>query len=203
MNDLVGSIERVYVDAELSKEKARAAISELESIAAADFEGDAMAAYGKLMVAIDASSKQADQLRASVEPMKASAKPVFDQWAKDLEEFSSPDMRMRSQVRLEATRQRYDAVVAAVEPAQATYDVFNQGLKDHALFLSNDFNPAALAAIQDDVKNLARLASDLERQLDESLLATRAYVETAALPMTRPRAAMDDRARVEPVAGSR
>ena len=84
---------------------------------------------------------------------------------------------------MRATRSRYEAIVAAVEPAQASLDAFNKGLRDHALFLSNDFNPASLAALKDDVQNLSNLASSLNKQFDECLLATRAYIETAALPV--------------------
>ena len=99
---------------------------------------------------------------------------------------------------MHATRGRYDAIVAAVEPAQVSLDAFNKGLRDHALFLSNDFNPASLAALKDDVKNLSNLASSLDKQFDECLLATRAYIETAALPV-RVVAAAPEPARTIPV----
>ena len=198
VNDLVGMIERIYVESEVCKGSAQTALVQLQAIVASDFDGEAAIAYADLVTAIEKSEHQAERLRDTLDPMKKSADPVFTQWGKDLDEFSSARMRQRSQERMHATRGRYDAIVAAVEPAQASLDAFNKGLRDHALFLSNDFNPASLAALKDDVKNLSNLASSLDKQFDECLLATRAYIETAALPV-RVVAATPEPATVVPV----
>ena len=183
VDDLAGSVERTYVDSELSKERVRAAVHALQAIVETSYDGDAVAAFAVFLEAIEASEQQAERLRSSVESMKGAAEPVFKQWNDDLDEFTSAEMRQRSTARLAATRQRYDSIVAAVDPAQAAYDALNKGLRDHALFLSHDLNPASLTAIRDDVRNLANLADDLGKRLDECLLATRAYVSSAALPV--------------------
>ena len=182
VNDLVGLIERVYVDAEVSKERLQAAVDELQAMVSSNFKDDAMTAYARLVVVIDRAEKHADQLRSSVEPMKEAAGPVFDQWETDLDAFSGQRLRERSRKRLNATRARYETIVAAVDSVQSAYDAFNRNLRDHALFLSHDLNPAAMAEIQDDVTALAGDARKLQDGLDDCLMATRVYVEAAALP---------------------
>ncbi len=180
---LVGWVERVYVETELAKESAHSALETLKTIAASDFDGEAVAAYTQLMTAIKGSEDQARKVRANVVSMQRAARPVFTQWTNDLENFSSPEMRRRSLTRLADTRERYDAIVTTAEPAQTAYDAFNKSLRDHALFLGHDFNPTAVAEIQDGVKRLASTIAELDAQFDACLAAAQGYTRSAALPV--------------------
>ncbi len=184
VNELVSTIERVYVDSEAAKERAHGAVNSLRAIVASDFQGDAVTAYGEFMTAIENSEEQADKLRDSIEDMKDSSDPVFDQWADDLKDISSVELRQRSRNRLMETRERYHAIVAAAEPALESYDAVNHSLRDHALFLGNDLNPVAVSEIQGEARALAKRVSELDGEFDACLKAARAYVESAALPVS-------------------
>jgi hypothetical protein len=200
VNDLVSAIEKVYVNSELSKERVRVALDALGAIAASEYKGDALLAYTKLDEAITDSEEHAEALRASVEDMQDAAEPVFERWFEDLKQISSPEMRQRSRARLLATRERYDAIVAAVEPAMASYEAVNKNLRDHALFLGHDLNPASVADIREDVRTLGTQADALDASLDVCLKAARDYVDSAALPTV---SAEDETAepRIVPVSG--
>jgi hypothetical protein len=184
VDDLVGWIERVYVDAELAREHVKAAAESAKVLVKADFaQGDAVAGYAEYVNLVERSEGQLEKLKESVGPMKKAAEPVFEQWAKDLESFSSPTMRKRSEARLSATRQRYNAIVGAVDPAMESYEALNKGLRDVALFLGHDFNAVALTDIRPEVDALVRSAGLLDRNLNDTMVAARAYVELAALPI--------------------
>ncbi len=106
------------------------------------------------------------------------------QWQKDLAGIDNERLRQRSQMRYEVTRQRYDTLLATAVPAQDRFDAYVKTLRDHAAFLGHDLNASALADIQDEVKVLAGNARELDRMMESSLAAARAYVENAALPAT-------------------
>jgi len=178
VDDLVASVEKVDKELDASKASMLSAIQGLQSITAPDFQGDAVKSYKQLVKVVDASEDQADELRDSIEKMQAAAVPVFDQWTKDLEAYSNPEMRQRSQVRLAAARERYDAVLAAVEPVLVEYESINESLRDHVLFLKHDMNPAALATIQDDVRRVAKDAASLDGRFNNSRAAAQAYIES-------------------------
>ena len=182
VSDLVGSIERVYVNSELSKEKAHAAVAALRTLASAEYKGDALSAYAAFIAAIDVSEAQAEELRENVEDMQDAADPVFEQWFDDLKAITNVEMRQRSRNRLLTTRERYDAIVAAVEPALRAYDAVNQSLRDHALFLGNDLNPDSVSEIRGEVRALTGRTEELDREFDACLQAAREYVDSAALP---------------------
>jgi hypothetical protein len=181
VDDLLSRIERVYVECELSQQSSRSALEALESLVSADFSGDPVAAYTKFLQAAESSRDQADALKASVGPMKEAAGPFFDKWATDLAQFSSMDMRLHSQNRLTATRDRYEAILAAVEPAMASYRAYNATLSDHVLFLSHDFNASAVAAIEGEVRALTETAAELDILLGDAREAAQQYVRAAAL----------------------
>jgi hypothetical protein len=180
VEDLLERIEQVHVESELSKERARDVVAALQSIAAPDFAGDAQEGYAAFANAIRQSQEQGEKLRAAVAPMKETAAEVFDRWAKDLESFASPRMRQRSQLRLEAARERYEAIVSAVEPAQWEYDALNRGVADVGLFLSHDFNSESVAAIEREVRVATEHHEGLARRFDQCLVAAEAYVHAAA-----------------------
>jgi hypothetical protein len=174
------------------------AVQALQAITAPDFKGDAVEVHKSLVDVVEASEDQADELRKSVEKMQAEAAPVFDQWTKDLEAYSNPEMRQRSQERLAAARERYDAVVAAVEPALVEYEAINQTLRDHVLFLSHDMTPAAITAIQNDIRSVAKEAARLDGVFNSGRAAATTYIESAS----QPKAAQKPEEKAVPVKGS-
>jgi hypothetical protein len=182
VTDLVEAAEAVGGEIDASKQSMLSAVQALQKVTAPDFEGDAVKAHEELEDAIDSSDDQANDLRRSIEKMQAAAEPVFDQWTKDLEAYSNPEMRQRSQARLSAARERYDTVVAAVEPVLVEYETINANLRDHILFLSHDLNAEAVATIQEDVRKVSKEASDLDGAFNSAKAATRSYVESSAQP---------------------
>ncbi len=181
VDGLLSRIERVQAESLVSKERADAALETLRVLVAPEFRGDAMSTHAALLDAIKLSDVQADRLRASVEPMKKLAESVFERWTKDLESFGNTSMRQRSQVRLEETRARYEDIVTAAVRAQIAYDAYNATLRDHALFLGNDMNAAAIAEIVGDVEKMGVYSQELDRRLEACAAACRTYVDAYAL----------------------
>lgn len=182
VDDLVVRIERVYVECELSSQRMHEALESLQVLTAPEFDGDPIAAYDDLLAAIERSEKQSARLGASLEPMKSAAEAFFAQWTTDLEAFTSVKMRERSETRLAETRARYDAILGSAEPAKAALDELNMGLRDHAIYLGNDFNPTAVAEIEDEIAWLAETVEHLDADFQVALAAAHDYTRAAGLP---------------------
>jgi len=186
VQQLVGWIERVHTSAELAKERTHAAMNELQSIAALEFEGDPVAAYTSFAVAVDQSGKQVADLQKCLLSLKDAGEPVFKHWAEDLATFDGADLRARSEARLSETRKRYDAVLAAADAARTTYETFDRKLRDYCIYLGHDLNASSVAAIEGDVRAMVEMNVALEARLEACQEAARSYVEAAALPTTKP-----------------
>lgn len=184
VNVLVNSVERVHVAAEVARTRSHGAIEVLGTILSPDFDGNAQWGHQQLSDAIARSEQQANELRAAVEQMRTDAAPVFEQWTTSLEGFSDSEMRLRSLTRLVGSRERYDAIVTASMPVQTELDNLNRVLRDRALFLSHDFNPATLASLRGDATRLIGMIESLDVKIATLLDAARRYNDSAAMPVT-------------------
>ena len=166
VDDLLSCIEKVHLESELAQERVREALGALHQIVSPQFGGDPAADYGAFIQAIETSEEQAEALRSSFDPMRESAQAMFDQWTHDLTAFTNPELRQRSRDRLDKTRQRYQAILAALEPTQAEYEAYNLSMRDCALFLGHDFNSEAVEAIVPSVRSITKQAKDLDVRLE-------------------------------------
>ena len=181
VDELLDRVERVQVESVVAKERVHSALDGLHALVAPEFHGDAVAAHAELQESIEQSLDQAKKLAASVQPLRRTGEAVFAQWTEDLESFGNTSMRQRSQTRLEETRTRYEAVLAAAGSAQLALDALDADLSDHALFLEHDFSAASVAMIADEVDGLRERIRELDRRLDACAAAYQSYVESAAL----------------------
>lgn len=182
VDDLVGRVERVHVECEISRTRVGTTLAQLESLVAPDTGGDLMADYAEYVSSVEASEKRASTLRTAIADMRAAAEPFFERWEADLDEYTSVSMRERSLGRLAETRARYQAVTVVVGPASEGYDSINGTLRDLALFLSRDFNPSSVQQVEDELDSLRERVAELDGQLQACMDAAREYVELAALP---------------------
>jgi hypothetical protein len=180
VDELLSHVERVQVEATVSKERAQGALEALRKLIAPEFKGDPVAVHAELVAAVEQSHDQAEALQSSVRPLRKTGETVFARWTEDLESFGNLAMRQRSQERLEETRKRHDAILAAAVAAQLAYDSFNGDLSDHALFLEHDFNATAVAMMAQELEGLRSRAKELAKRLDATAAACQAYVEFSA-----------------------
>jgi hypothetical protein len=180
VDELLGHVERVQVESAVSKERGYAALEKLRVLLAPEFRGDPAVAHVELVAAIEASEDQAESLQDAVKPLRKTGEKVFAQWTANLESFGNLAMRQRSQERLEETRRRHDAILAAAVSAQLAFDAYNGDLRDHALFLEHDFNATSVAMIAPELEGLRARGKELGRRLDACAAACDAYVEFSA-----------------------
>ena len=182
VDDLLTRIEKVHLASEVARERMHTSVDTLHSIVSSEYGGDVITAYDVYLESIEASEKQAEKMRKSIDGMRRSAERVFDSWAQNLESISSQDLRRRSQARLTETRERYQLIAAAAQPAQSTLDVLNQSLRDHAMFLAHDMNPTSVTELEGGVRDVTDLADELDGLLANCMAAAQDYVLTAAPP---------------------
>lgn len=180
VDDLVGAVELVHLEAELTKQQLFDTLGKLHVLVSPGFAGDPMEAYTSFALSVEACEEQSAGLRHTREPMERSADTVFERWEDSLDAFSGASMRERSAVRLADARGRYEVVRDAAAQAQEAFDAFHSGMQDMALFLEHDFNPSSVAAIEDDARALAANAQSMRETLDICMIAAERYVREAA-----------------------
>ena len=183
VDDFLVRIERVHVETELSREGVRDAVDLLLELADPQTQSDPVNAFARFEASIEEAEDRQKDMRKAVKSMRKQSGPFFDRWASDLMAFSNTEMRLRSQERLLATKERYESIEAALDPVEESYDACLALLRDVSLFLGNDLNAASVAAIETEIRYLTSQATELDGDLQSCLSACRAYVENAALPV--------------------
>lgn len=181
VDELLGRVERIHVDCELSAQTITEAVNALVMLVGPDFRGEPGLAIDQLLTATLLSEKQAEGLRGDFVPMQDSARAVFTDWRTDLGEFTSDGMRKHSEDRMTESKERYEAVVSHVGPALVQYEAFNKSLRDMALYLGNDFNTESVKKIEQELRALLVASKALTENFNGCTDACQEYIRKAAL----------------------
>jgi hypothetical protein len=153
---------KAVAEARLQLEKTLANYNTIVDGKAADPK-DSFKELGKAVK--DSEDRTADVTRRKDE-MDAEATKLFASWKASTDSIGSPDLKKKSQARLEATQSSYGKIATAGKEARSEYDAFLAGLKDQITFLGHDLNPSALASLKPDAAKLNERAKAMFLKID-------------------------------------
>ena len=130
-------------------------------------------AYKKLSNDIRKVDNQANKVRANIDAMQMAADTYFSDWKNNLAAISDPDLRAKSEKRLNETMANYEGILKAAEKAGAEFKPFLTSLNDQVTFLGHDLNPSAIADLKDE-------AAELNAQGKKVFKAVDGTIETAS-----------------------
>ena len=136
---------------------------------------DNRAAYKELQKALKKSEKSATSVVSEVQKMQEAADTYFASWESSMAEFSSDEMRQRSEQRMNDTRERYDGILTAGRETGDAFAPFVTQLKDQILFLGYDLNPSAIADLKGDAEKLNGQAKDVFEGVDATIETAEGY----------------------------
>lgn len=177
---LTTRIDRVRQSAALAGQRVDAAVKSLQSIARSDFSGNTQALYDEFVASVDASEKQAGELRDSIDSMKREADDLFKSWRESLAGFAEEPLRQKSDERQASVHERFETVVIAAETARTGCEAVNRTLRDHVAYMRYDFNAASLAVLQAEIAAVAQCATTLAARFTACEEAAKSYVEAAS-----------------------
>jgi ElaB/YqjD/DUF883 family membrane-anchored ribosome-binding protein len=134
--------------------------------------GDLEATYKKLSGELERSEDSAETVRKRIRDVESVADALFSEWQTELGQYSSSDLRRKSEVRLSQTRTRYKEMLSAMNRAEQRIDPVLKPLRDHVLYLKHNLNARALAAIKGELAKVDvqvdRLIRDMNRSIAEA-----------------------------------
>lgn len=138
--------------------------------------------YNKLNRELERSEDRAKDVRDRIASVKNVSDDLFKEWDKELKLYSDRSLRSESERELRDTRKRCEAMVDAMERAQAKIEPVLAPLRDRVLFLKHNLNAQAIGAIDAELlkvrTNVDALVADLERSIAEA----EAFIKTMDVP---------------------
>jgi hypothetical protein len=135
----------------------------------ADDAKDRKKLYNNLQKEMANTEKRRAKIREESAKMGQAANTLFGQWANSAAAIESPDLRQKSEDRLEATKASYAEIGTVAGKAAEVYEPFMKALQDQVTFLGHDLNAAAIASLEPEAAKINEQARKLIKGIDDTI----------------------------------
>jgi SMC interacting uncharacterized protein involved in chromosome segregation len=130
------------------------------------------ATYEKLNTEFKRSEARAQEVNDRINVIDRVAQALFEEWRKELGQYSNPLLRTQSENQLKATQAKYAGLMQAMAQAAARMDPVIGVFRDQVLFLKHNLNAQAISALSGTTRDLqqdiSRLITDMEKSIKEA-----------------------------------
>jgi uncharacterized lipoprotein YehR (DUF1307 family) len=127
---------------------------------------DLKAAYKELGKDITDSEKKVAAGRPKVEEMNNAANAYFAARNAALQAITDPDLRARSEERLNITYAQFEKISAAGRDTRLLFDTLMTDAKNQSTFLGHDLNASAITSLKPDAAKFNARATEIFSKVD-------------------------------------
>jgi len=128
--------------------------------------------YDRLRKELDRCKSSAEGVTGRIASIEKVAKDMFSEWKQENSQYTSPELRSKSEKLLADTQQRYDKLIGAMKTAESRMPPVIAKFNDQVLFLKHNLNAQAIASLQDTVMQIegdvGRLLDEMKRSITEA-----------------------------------
>ena len=158
-------------DQQQAKEQFQTTLEAFQELTGFD-GGELEKVYNKLNREYERSEKRANDVSDRIKAIENVAGDLFEEWDKEIGEIGSADLRSRSKVLLDDTRDRYGQLIAKMKQAERKMGPVLAAFRDQVLFLKHNLNAQAIQSLQEIALEIdgevAALVSEIEASIAEA-----------------------------------
>jgi hypothetical protein len=125
--------------------------------------------YHQLQSDYDDAASRVTAVHKRISDVETVGGDLFSEWEKENQQIETAELRQISRQQLTDTRQRYDAMLAALKRSEQSMDPVLHKLRDYVLALKHTLNAEAIAALgNESIKiqsDIARLIEDMNTSI--------------------------------------
>jgi ElaB/YqjD/DUF883 family membrane-anchored ribosome-binding protein len=140
--------------------------------------GDLEATYKKLNSELESSEDSAETVRKRIKDVESVADSLFAEWKTELGQYSSADLRRKSEEKLTQTKSRYNEMLGAMKKAEQRIDPVLKPLRDQVLYLKHNLNARALAAIKGELVKVDAQVDQLVKDMNKSIAEADKFIQS-------------------------
>jgi hypothetical protein len=140
--------------------------------------GDLEATYKKLNGELETSEDSAKAVRKRIADVESVADALFSEWEQELGQYSSADLRRKSQAKLTQTKSRYKDMLAAMKRAEQRIEPVLRPLRDQVLYLKHNLNARALSAIKGELVKVDAQVDQLVKDMNRSIAEADKFIQS-------------------------
>jgi chromosome segregation ATPase len=173
---LVDAVAVARDDQEQAKRQFKTALERFREVV--QVEGGALEAnYKQLNTELKRCEAEADDVRGRIRTIESVAEDLFEEWERELDQYSSPDLRRSSESKLRETRQRADDLIGAMKRAENKMEPVLTAFRDQVLFLKHNLNAQAIASLGDEAASLEQDVARLIAEMEASIAEANAFID--------------------------
>lgn len=125
--------------------------------------------YRKLNSAYEDAEKKVNISKADIAKLETIASDLFEEWAKEIDQIQSSDLKSRSRQTLAQTKSKYGDMQKSLKKAEGKMGPVLAKLRDQTLFLKHNLNAKAVASLKVESarieKDIASLIEDMNKSI--------------------------------------
>ena len=168
---LVERVEEGKEQQQEAQEQFQSTFERFKAITGVD-AGEIETVYAGLAGELERCESEARQVASRIRGIEAVAGDLFDEWEREIDQLSSPDLRRKSADKLENSRRTYRGFLAAMKRAESTMEPVLVAFRDQVLYLKHNLNARAIADLESTVleieDDVARLIADMQASIEEA-----------------------------------
>lgn len=159
-----------------AKEQFTSALERYRSVVSVD-GGDLEQIYDRLNADLERSQARARQVEERVDAVEDVAGDLFDEWETEIDDYSDPQLRRRSQQLLSDTRADYRRLMTAMRRAEAAMAPVLTLFNDQVLFLRHNLNARAIGSLEAELGDIERATASLIQEMERSIAEAGRFIE--------------------------
>lgn len=168
---MVDRVEEAKESQQEAQEQFKSALEEMTALINFD-GGDLEEQYHVIQEQYEDSKEAAELVSLRIEKIEDVSQALFEEWADEIEEISSANLRRQSSSKLKETERRYRSLIRSMHKAESKMEPVLSALKDNSLFLKHNLNAKAIGALQGEMvsikKDVSVLINDMNAAIEQS-----------------------------------
>jgi hypothetical protein len=172
---MVDRVEDARDSQSAAQEQFKSALEQFDSVVKLK-ETDLKKAYDNLSREYEKSADAAEKVSSRIESVESVAEALFDEWADELEQYQSKELRKSSKDQLKSTQRRYKEMLSSMHQAEASMDPVLKIFNDNVLFLKHNLNAQAIGSLQSEFANLKEEINVLIKKMSVAIESSNKFI---------------------------
>ena len=173
---LVDRVEETRDSQQEAQEQFKSALEKFGSVVKIE-ETDLKEAYDSLNEEFENSEEAAEEVSDRIESVEEVAEDLFDEWADEIEQYTSPDLKRASQSQLKDTQSRYKKMLLSMHKAEASMKPVLNTFRDNVLFLKHNLNAQAIGSLKSEFSSLKNDIAVLIKEMNQSISKSDEFIK--------------------------
>jgi hypothetical protein len=140
--------------------------------------GDLEKTYDRLNAEYERCVSEAEGVSTRIDAVQDVAEDLFEEWERELDQYSKAELRRTSASLLNDTRSRYKQLMASMRRAERSMDPVLDSFEDQVLFLKHNLNARAIGALRNELDSIERDTANLITQMQKAIDEANAFIDS-------------------------